>query len=79
MPELEFGNDQLEVVDEFRLLGVVIRSDLRWHSNSYDIIKRASNKLWIIRRLKSLGANQEELIDIYSKQCRSILEFGVPA
>ena len=27
-PELEFGNDLLEVVDELRLLGVIIRSQV---------------------------------------------------
>ena len=77
-PELEFGDDQLELVEKMRLLGVTIRSDLKWISNSEDIVKRALNKLWIIRRLKILGANTKELVDIYNKQCRSILEFAVP-
>ena len=77
-PELEFGDDQLELVDKMKLLGVTIRSDLKWISNSEDIVKRALNKLWIIRRLKGLGANRKELVDIYNKQCRSILEFAVP-
>ena len=47
-------------------------------SESATIWSRASNKLWIIRRLKNLGANQGELVDMYTKQCRSILEYGVP-
>ena len=63
---------------ETTVLGVTIRSDLKWISNSEDIVKRALNKLWIIRRLKGLGANRKELVDIYNKQCRSILEFAVP-
>ena len=46
--------------------------------NTEDIVKRASNKLWIIRRLKELGARTPELIDVYTKQCRSILEYAVP-
>ena len=78
-PRMEFGNKELEVVDEIRLLGVTLRSDLKWCSNTQDIVKRALNKLWVIRRLKKLGANQRELVDMYSKQCRSILEFGAPA
>ena len=55
-PELEFGNEQLQLLDEIKLLGVTIRSDLRWNSNTKDIVKRAYNKLWILRRLKQLGA-----------------------
>ena len=34
---------------------------------------------WILRRLKQLGAKSKELVDIYNKQCRSILEYAVPA
>ena len=55
MPELEFGTDQLELVEEMRLLGVVLRSDMKWYSNTESIVKRASTKLWVIQRLKRTG------------------------
>ena len=48
-PELEFGNEQLQLLDEMKLLGVTIRSDLKWTSNTRDIVKRAYSKLWILR------------------------------
>ena len=32
----------------------------------------------MIRRLKNLGANEEELLDVYIKQVRSVLELAVP-
>ena len=79
MPELKFGADQLELVEEMRLLGVIVQSDMKWTSNTESIVKRASNKLWVIRRLKGLGAQTDELVDIFIKQCRSILELAVPA
>ena len=31
-----------------------------------------------LKRLKSLGANKDELLDIYYKQVRSVLELAVP-
>ena len=65
MPAFEFGADQLHFVEEMRLLGVIIRSDMKWSSNTEDIVKRASNKLWVIRRLKGLGAKTEELVDMF--------------
>ena len=34
--------------------------------------------MWIIRRLKSLGASDEELIEILKQQIVSICEVGVP-
>ena len=50
MPEMELGNQQLELVEQMRLLGFIIQSDLKWASKTEDIVKRASNKLWVIRR-----------------------------
>ena len=40
---------------------------------------RAYKKLWAIKRLKNQGAELNDLVDIYMKQVRSVLEFGVPA
>ena len=42
------------------------------------MINRANKKLWFLRRLKALGADDEDLKDVYVKQIRSILEYGVP-
>ena len=42
------------------------------------MVERANKKLWFLRRLKKLGANKEDLKDVYIKQIRSILEFAVP-
>ena len=79
MPEFQLGDNQFEVVDEMRLLGLILRTDMSWKSNTDHIVSKAYKKLWIVRRLKEMGANQEELIDIYQKQVRSVLELAVPA
>ena len=31
--------------------------------------------MWLLRRLKNLGSNNEELVDCYTKQARSLLEY----
>ena len=78
-PILRLENNELEVIDETRLLGVIIRSDLKWSLNTENLIERDYKNLWIIRRLKSLGAEQIDLVEIYTKMIRSILELAVPA
>ena len=79
MPEIRLSKDQVcEVVEEMKLLGVHITSDLKWQSHVNYITKRANLKLWILRRLKKLGADQEILTDLYNKQIRSILEYACP-
>ena len=72
-------NKKLELVEEMRLLGVIIQSDMKWTSNTERFVKRASNKSWVITRLKGLGAHTDDLVDIFIKQCRSIFELAVPA
>ena len=32
----------------------------------------------MLRRLKPLGASEEDLLDVYEKQIRSVLEFASP-
>ena len=78
LPELSLENHELEVVDEIRLLGIIIRSDLKWIANTENMVKKANKRLWIIRRLKYLGADQCDLVDIFTKQIRSVLELAVP-
>ena len=73
MPELCLDDNELEVVDEVRLLGLIIRSDLKWVSNTDNMVTKANKKLWILRRLKYLGAEVSDLVDIYMKQIRSWL------
>ena len=77
-PNLTIDDHQIELVEEFRILGLVIRSDLRWTSNTKTMVKKANQRLWMIKRLKNLGAHAEDLVDVFVKQVRSVLEFGVP-
>ena len=78
-PRLAIGDtDYLEVVESYKLLGVIVRSDLKWSENTDHICKKGYSRLWLLRRLKGLGANVSEMIDVYNKQIRSILEMTVP-
>ena len=78
MPAFPLKDSEIEVVEKVKLLGLVIRSDMSWVDNTEYIVTRCNKKLWILRRLKELGASQDDLLDIYNKQVRSILEFAVP-
>ena len=79
MPRIALGNQELEVVEETKLLGLIIRSDMKWITNTQNMIKKANKRLWIIRRLKNLGASHQDLVNVFTKQVRCILELAVPA
>ena len=78
-PEIPLNGHNLQVIDEMKLLGVIIKSDLSWHANTNYIVSRANKRLWLLRRLKNLGANRADLLEIYRTQVRIVQELAVPA
>ena len=73
------GDEELDLVEQVRLLGVEVSSDLSWRANTSSICQKAYSRMWMLRRLKPLGASDEELLDVYEKQIRCIAEFAAPA
>ena len=78
MPDVKLDGESLEVVDEMKLLGMVITSDLKWAKNTESMCKAGYSRLWMLRRLKAQGADVSSLKDVYEKQVRSVLDFGTP-
>ena len=66
------------MVEKTKLLGIMVSSDLSWEDNTNYIVERCNKRIWILRRLKKLGARINDLVDVYCKQIRSIAEYGVP-
>ena len=66
------GQNNLEEVEKIKLLGVHIRSDLKWFDNTNHICKKGYERLWVLRRLKRLGASESDLVDVYFKQIRCV-------
>ena len=59
----------LEVVEDIKLLGYQLTSDLRTILNTEHIIKRAWKIIWFVLRLKSLGASEQELLSAAEHKC----------
>ena len=72
------GSDVLSEVTSSKLLGVVIQSSLRWEENTVYICKKATSKIWALRKMQKIGIEIEILADVYIKEIRSVLEFGAP-
>ena len=49
---------------------------MKWHNHTSEVSRKAMTKLWMLRRLKKMGADQKTLLDLYIKQIRSILEYA---
>ena len=77
-PRFTVKGNEIETVEQVKLLGVVLRNDLSWSSNTDYLVDRTNKKLWMLRRLKNLGADVPELVDVYEKQVWPVLEMAVP-
>ena len=77
-PKIELSGQILDVEAQVKLLGLWITNDMNWSKNTNYITQRGFHRLWILRRLKQLGAPIKDLIDTYMKMIRSILELAVP-
>ena len=79
LPQLYFPqNEPLEVIYETRLLGVILSSNLTWSAHVNDITTRATAKLWILVRFKTLGGSRDQLLKVFQTRVRSTLEFAAP-
>ena len=68
----------IEVVEQIKLLGIIIRSDMKWCSNTKNMLAKCYKRMWMLRNLKKNGADQDQLLRIYIQQVRSVAEMGVP-
>ena len=77
--KLEGFDEDLKIIHETKLLGVMISDDLKWYSNTKYICSKAYKKMWTLRRMKILDIEPYVILDVYLKEIRSVLELAVPA
>ena len=78
IPTLVVGDCKIDRVDEFKLLGVVFRSDLNWCSHVKYILAKASRRIFVITKLLRSGMSTADILTVYSSIVRSVLEYASP-
>ena len=71
------GNNTVECVTTYKLLGIIISNDLKWNEHIDYISKKASKRLYSLRILKKVGVNREGILKVYLTTIRPILEYGM--
>ena len=71
---LSLENELIDIVDETKLLGTIITSNLKWESNTQMLVNKANKRMELLRKISSFGASISEMKDIYILFIRSILE-----
>ena len=71
---IKHNGNELETIDETKLLGTIITSDLKWHKNTEYLVKKANARLRILHKISEFSAPIEDMVTIYTSYVRSILE-----
>ena len=71
------GGESVETVDEFKYLGTVIDNKLNFSANVNLIYKKSQQRLYLLRKLKSFGVNNNILEMAYRSLIESILTYNI--
>ena len=71
---LTLEGENLEELHETKLLGLKIRADLSWKSNTSVLTRKAYSRMLIIKKLVQFDVPLEDLLHIYGLYIRSVTE-----
>ena len=75
-PPIEINGKPLEVVDEAKLLGLTITSNLKWNSHVNNIVLKSSKQIYLLVQLKRTKVSIQDILQFYSVCVRPILEYA---
>ncbi|KAI8479563.1 hypothetical protein Bbelb_427020 [Branchiostoma belcheri] len=78
LPSLQLNNIELKQVEVMRGLGVILQADLKWDAHVEHVCNRASQRLFLLRRLKHFHVPKEDLVTVYTCYVRLITEYAAP-
>ena len=71
---LNENNENIEVVDQFKLLGTIITNDLKWNENTEYLTKKAWKRMQLLNNAAKFTNQKNDLKSIYTTFIRPVLE-----
>ena len=68
----------IDRVENFKVLGIIVSSDLTWNAHVAYIVSKACKRLYIIHQLLRSGVSCSDIIAVYCSLIRSVLEYCCP-
>ena len=72
--QLELNGQEIETVNQTKLLGTIFSSDLKWDLNTAEIVRKANMRMELLRRVAAFNPPIEDLKIVYFSFIRSLLE-----
>ena len=75
-PPVYIGDELVETVDKFKLLGMGLQNNLKWNNHVETVIQKANRQVYILRECRKASLPMEVGITLYKSNIRSILEYA---
>ena len=75
---LTVSSSVVERVSKYKILGVMVNSDLKWDDHVTAITSKAGKRLWFMKQLRRAGVCQDDLLYYYQAVVRPVLEYASP-
>ncbi|CAB3985343.1 Hypothetical predicted protein [Paramuricea clavata] len=76
-PSVYIGDELVERVDTFKLLGMV-QNNLKWNNHVETVIQKANRQVYILKECRKANLLVEAGITLYKSNIRSIIEYASP-
>ena len=76
--DLFINRSKLCNVDDAKILGVIVQSNLKWNLHIEQLVKRCNRKIYMLRKIKKYHLPVKDLVLIYTGYIRPILEYCAP-
>ena len=76
---IHIGGVEVERVSDFKFLGMHISEDLKWSTHTTHVVKKAQQRLYCLRRLRTFKVSPRILRAFYSSTIESVLTSGFTA
>ncbi len=76
VPQVIIDEKKIERINTFKLLGVILSSDLSWGPHVSYMLQKISKRYYIIFQLAKIGIVHHEIVMIYCAIIRSVLEYA---
>ena len=78
IPGITVNGKTIERVETFKLLGVIISSDLSWDAHVIYMLNKVGKRMFCIHYLARAGISEADIVHVYCSIIRSVLEYACP-
>ncbi len=77
-PPIICDSTALQTVNSYKILGIMVSSDMTWKEHTEYTYSRASPRLYYLRQLKRCGIPSHDLIQYYKSVIQPVVEYACP-